>query len=311
MADEYEHLPALFDETMAVLQPRANGLYIDGTLGAGGHSAGILERSAPQGRLLGFDRDPEAIQFARQRLSRFGERATFVNANFARMGEIAPLWGFHRVNGIVLDLGLSSRQLDNPTRGFSFMRDGDLDMRFDPRQGQSAAQIINNSTETELAEIFWRYGEERRSRRIAKLIVAARPLRTTSELASLIANNVRQQRRIHPATLVFQALRIAVNDELNALEQGLDAGIQLLEPGGRMGVISFHSLEDRIVKRKFRFLSQSCICPPEQPICACDHKPTINLIKRKAIKASASEIKKNPRSRSARLRIAEKRVDTV
>lgn len=302
------HLPVLYDEVMALLQPVAGGRYIDGTLGAGGHAGGLLAASAPDGRLLGFDRDPAAIAFAAARLAAFGERAVLVNAGFGEMGTIAPARGFDAVDGILLDLGLSSRQLDDAARGFSFLREGPLDMRFDPRHGESAADLINNRSADELADIFWRYGEEEKSRRIARLIVANRPLQTTTELAELIASDIRRPSgpagARHPATKVFQALRIAVNDELGQVERGLNAAVNLLRPGGRLAVISFHSLEDRLVKTFFREMSRECTCPPGRPICDCGAKPVLQLVTRKAVKASETEIATNPRSRSARLRVA-------
>jgi 16S rRNA (cytosine1402-N4)-methyltransferase len=300
------HIPVLYHEVLTLLQPEANGRYLDATLGAGGHTAGILEASAPSGRVLAFDRDPEAIQFARKRLAAFGERVTYVNASYADMAELAPAHGFTAFDGILLDLGLSSRQLDNAGRGFSFMKDGPLDMRYDPTQGETAADLINNLSEAELADIFWRYGEERRSRRLARVIVHNRPITTTRQLADLVAAQVKGRERIHPATRVFQALRIATNRELEAVEIGIPAAIDLLKPGGRIAVISFHSLEDRFVKRFFRRLSQGCTCPPEQPICTCGGTATLRLITRKVVKASEAEIQQNPRSRSARLRVAEK-----
>ncbi len=301
-----EHIPVLYHEVLEHLQPQPNGRYIDGTLGAGGHTTGILEASAPNGRVLAFDRDPEAVRFAGERLTQFGDRVTLVNANYAEMGTIAPKHGFADCDGILLDLGLSSRQLDNSERGFSFLRQGPLDMRFDTTKGETAADLVNNLSEPELARIFWKYGEDRHSRKWAKLIMENRPLHTTMDLAELIASQVKRRGRTHPATQIFQALRIAVNRELRAVEEGVAAAIELLGKNGRLAIISFHSLEDRFVKQTFRQLSQGCICPPQQPICTCDNQPTLRLIKRKAIKASAAEIEQNPRSRSARLRVAEK-----
>jgi 16S rRNA (cytosine1402-N4)-methyltransferase len=225
------------------------------------------------------------------------------------MGHLAPQHGFDEVDGILLDLGLSSRQLDSADRGFSFMRTGPLDMRFDTTQGQTAADLINNLSQEALADIFWRYGEEQNSRRYARAIVEARPLQTTEELAELIEREAPgwvRRKRIHPATQVFQALRIAVNGELAALEQGLEAAINLLRPGGRVAVISFHSLEDRFVKNYLRDLTQDCICPPRQPVCTCDVEPVVKLITRKVVMADEDEVEQNPRSRSARLRVAEK-----
>lgn len=300
------HIPVLYHEVLEHLQPRPNGRYLDGTVGAGGHTIGILQASAPDGKVLALDRDPEAISFAGQRLAEYGERVTFVNASYVEMAAIAEAYGFDYFDGILLDLGLSSRQLADSGRGFSFLREGPLDMRFDMTQGATAADLINNLSEAELADIFWRYGEERRSRQWAKVIVANRPITTTTQLADLIAAQVKRRRRIHPATLIFQALRIAVNDELDALEQGVKAAVELLGENGRLAVISFHSLEDRFVKQYFRQLSRDCICPPEQPVCTCNRQPVLHLITRKAVQASAEEIAANSRSRSARLRVAEK-----
>lgn len=303
----FDHIPVLYRQTIDALQPAANGRFIDGTFGAGGHSIGILEASAPNGRVLAFDKDPEAITFAMARMGAYEGRITAVNASYDMMATIAPAHGFDQVDGVLLDLGLSSRQLDDAERGFSFMREGPLDMRFDPTQGETAADLLNNLPEAELADIIWRYGEERSSRKMARLIVANRPITTTVQLAELIANNMgNRRRRIHPATLLFQALRIAVNHELEAVEQGVPAAIGLLKPGGRIAVISFHSLEDRFVKRLFRRLILDCICPSEQPVCTCDTKPVLKLITRKPIQANAQEIAENSRSRSARLRVAEK-----
>ena len=306
MDNETIHIPVLYHEVLELLRPQPNGRYIDGTLGAGGHTAGVLEESAPEGRVLAFDRDLEAISFTRKRLLEYGDRVTYVNANYAKMGTLAPKHGFVDVDGILLDLGLSSRQLANGQRGFSFLKEGPLDMRYDPTSGPTAADLLNNLIESDLVDILWRYGEVRQSRRIAKLIVDNRPFDTTTELAGLIAANFRRRGRTHPATQVFQALRIAVNRELEAVEQGVASAIELLRPGGRLAVISFHSLEDRFVKRFFRDLSRDCICPPEQPVCSCEGQAKLNLVSRKAIKASEEEIAKNPRSRSARLRVVEK-----
>ncbi len=303
----FEHTPVLYRQTVDFLRPISDGKYIDGTFGAGGHTRGILEASAPNGQVLAFDKDPEAIMFGMARMGEHEGRITAVNANYADMETIAPAHGFEKVDGILLDLGLSSRQLDDAQRGFSFMREGPLDMRFDSTQGETAADLINNLTESELADIIWRYGEERRSRKMARLIIANRPLFTTRQLAELIADKMSNpRRRIHPATQLFQALRIAVNHELEAVERGIPAAINLLKPGGRIAVISFHSLEDRFVKRLFRNLAKDCICPPRQPICTCDVEPTLKQITRKPIQANEQEIKENPRSRSARLRAAER-----
>lgn len=305
------HIPVLYHEVLDLLRPVPNGRFLDGTVGAGGHTAGLLERSAPAGRVLALDRDPEAIAYAQKRLASFGQRVVLVNASYVEMGTLAPAHGFTSFDGILLDLGLSSRQLDDATRGFSFMQEGPLDMRFDPTQGETAADLINNLGEADLADLFWRYGEERQSRRIARLVVAQRPFHTTTQLANAIARGVPQRRRIHPATQVFQALRIAVNDELAAVEQGVKTAVTLLRPSGRLAVISFHSLEDRFIKQFFRQLSQECICPPAQPICTCAARATVRLVTRKAVKATSEEIAANSRSRSARLRVIEKLAETT
>jgi 16S rRNA (cytosine1402-N4)-methyltransferase len=301
------HVPVLYHEVMELLRPRAGGRYVDGTVGAGGHTAGLLAGSAPDGRVLAFDRDGEAIGFARQQLAGFGERVVFVNASYAEMDRLAPLYGFERPDGVLLDLGLSSRQLADGERGFSFMLEGPLDMRFDQTQGESAADVVNNWSETALAEILWRYGEVKANRKVARAIVSKRPIHSTHELAAIVAEASGGKRgRIHPATQVFQALRMAVNDELATVEAGLAAAIGLLGPGGRLAVISFHSLEDRLVKQTFRELSRDCVCPPQQPVCTCDARAAVRLVTRKAVKPSDSEIGQNPRSRSARLRVVEK-----
>jgi 16S rRNA (cytosine1402-N4)-methyltransferase len=304
-----EHVPVLYHEVLDFLQPQSGGRYIDGTLGAGGHTAGILEASAPDGQVLAFDRDAEAIRFASDRLNHLADRLHIVHASYGAMAELAPAHGFAAVDGVLLDLGLSSRQLEDATRGFSFLQEGPLDMRFDTTRGATAATLINRLPEQALADVFWRYGEERNSRRYARVIVAERPLHTTRELAELIekvAPGPARRRRIHPATQVFQALRIAVNDELAELEEGLPAAIELLQAGGRVAVISFHSLEDRYVKNLFRDLARDCICPPRQPICTCDTVPVVKVVTRKVIVPGETEVDANPRSRSARLRVAEK-----
>jgi 16S rRNA (cytosine1402-N4)-methyltransferase len=302
--DQPTHIPVLYHEVLDLLQPRPDGRYLDGTVGAGGHTAGILEASAPTGRVLAFDRDPNAIAFAQKRLAPFGDRVTLVHANYAHMKQLARTYGFHELDGILLDLGLSSRQLHDATRGFSFMKEGPLDMRFDPTQGETAATLVNNLTESELADIFWRYGEERQSRKLARLITENRPFQTTTQLANLIAGHTRRRGRIHPATKLFQALRIAVNGELDAVETGVMAAIDLLGLNGRLAIISFHSLEDRFVKQTFRRLSQTPSSP--YPSADTDSPPILRLITRKAVKATDAEIEANPRCRSARLRVAEK-----
>lgn len=306
---DFDHIPVLLQEVVQLLQPQPGQAIIDGTVGAGGHAAAILEATAPNGRLLAFDKDTAAIAFARQQLKKFGDRVTFIQASYAEMGQLAPAHHFTAVDGILLDLGLSSRQLDDSQRGFSFMREGPLDMRFNATRGVTAADLVNNLTAAELADIFWQYGEERHSRRLAKAIVARRqqqPFTTTTDLASFIEAQGRGRQRIHPATRIFQALRIAVNDELATVEKGIETAVSLLKPGGRLAVISFHSLEDRIVKHYFREQSKDCICPPSQPVCTCTVQARLRLVTRKAVVAAPAEVAINPRSRSARLRAAER-----
>lgn len=300
------HLPVLYKEMIHALQPRAGGRYIDGTLGAGGHSAGILEASAPTGQVLAFDLDPQAIQIARAQLSPFGARVHIVQASYIQMAEIAASLGWEAVDGIVLDLGVSSMQLDTAERGFSFHQDAPLDMRFDPNASLSAADLVNSLPESELADLLFRYGEERQSRRIARAIVQNRPLASTRQLADLVLKTIGKKERIHPATRTFQALRIAVNGELDSVESVLPIAIGLLRSGGRLAVISFHSLEDRIIKETFRRESTDCLCPPRQPVCTCGHTASIRQINRKPLEASEAEVQENSRARSAKLRIAEK-----
>jgi len=302
------HEPVLLDETLALLDPQPGDRIIDGTVGSGGHAAAILERCAPNGRLLGLDADPAALRVTSERLRPYGDRVTLVHANYEQLNEIAPAQGFAPADGILLDLGLSSRQLADPTRGFSFQVEGPLDMRFDPRRERTAADLVNESSPAELTRIIAGYGEERQARRIAAAIEAHRPLRTTSELAQVVADAVggRRGRRLHPATRTFQALRIAVNDELGCLGRGLEAAIPLLAPEGRLVVIAFHSLEDRLVKRIFQRESRDCLCLPDAPICTCGHRARLALLTRKPVRPTAAEMARNPRSRSARLRAAGK-----
>jgi len=306
------HQPVLYQDIIHALQPRSEGKYVDGTVGAGGHAIGILEASSPKGQLLGLDVDPQAVEIARERLAPFGGRAAIVQASYTTLTEQLAKQGWAAVDGIVLDLGMSSMQLDNPERGFSFREDAPLDMRFDPTQSDSpnAAVLVNSLPEGELADLIYRYGEERHSRQVARAIVNARPIHTTGQLAKVIASAVRgrDQRRaaIHPATRTFQALRIAVNSELEAIAAVLPQAVQALAPDGRLAVIAFHSLEDRIVKEYFHRESRDCVCPPYQPVCACGHKASIREITRKPIRSSVEESQVNPRARSARLRVAEK-----
>lgn len=302
--DEPTHIPVLYQEVLRGLQVKPGGRYIDGTLGGGGHAVGILQKSSPTGRLLGIDADPEAITVSAERLAEYGPRVTLVNANFAQLAEIASQHGFRTADGILLDLGLSSLQLASGERGFSFQLEGPLDMRFNPHQGEPASELVNGLSTLDLADILHRYGEERRARRIAQAIVAARPVHTTRQLAEVVARAVGRRGKIHPVTRTFQALRIAVNDELSALSHALPQAVDLLAPQGRLVVISYHSLEDRLVKRFYRQESQDCICPPEIPVCRCGHQPTLEILTRKPITPSELELGANPRCRSARLRIA-------
>jgi 16S rRNA (cytosine1402-N4)-methyltransferase len=301
------HVPALLDEVIAGLQPRQGGYFVDCTVGLGGHAAEILEKISPTGRLLGIDADPEAIKISQDKLSDYGEAVTLVNDNFVNLEAICERYHFHPVDGILFDLGVSSLQLDTAERGFSFHLDAPLNMRFDPGQGLTASDIVNSFSEQELAKLLERYGEERHSRRIARHIVQNRPIATTVELARLVEQVLGGRRaKIHPATRTFMALRIAVNSELQNLELALKQTPNLLRPGGRLTVISYHSLEDRIVKQFMRYAASSCLCPPGTIICRCGHVPTLKLISRKVIKPTSLEIESNPRSRSAKLRIAER-----
>ncbi len=291
------------------MQPHSGGVYIDATVGAGGHAAAILQAAAPDGRLVGLDRDESALALAAQRLAEFGQRVHLLHANFDRLSEIARQHHLPPADGILLDLGVSSMQFDQAERGFSFQANGPLDMRMDASAsaGSTAADLVNHLPADELANLIYRYGEEPASRRIARAIVQARPLETTQALAEVIVQATGGPRwrkaKIHPATRTFQALRIAVNDELGALERVLPQAIELLAPGGRLAVISFHSLEDRIVKHYFQREGRDCICPPEQPVCTCKHKATLHSITKKPIMPSQAEIDGNPRARSAKLRV--------
>ncbi len=301
------HVPVLYKETLAGLQPEPGGRYIDGTLGAGGHAFGVLAASAPDGELLGLDLDPNALALAAEQLKPFGGRAHLVRASYRQMADEAARLGWQAVDGILLDLGLSSMQVDTAERGFAFRHDGPLDMRFDPSAPFSAADLVNGVAETELADILFEYGEERAARRIARAIVAARPISGTKQLAEVVSSAVGgRYSDTHPATRTFQALRIAVNGELETVAASLPVAVGLLKPGGRLAVISFHSLEDRIVKNYFHQEARDCICPPEQPVCTCGHKASLKELTRKPISPGAEEEHQNPRSRSSKLRIVEK-----
>lgn len=310
---EAGHTPVMPDEVLEALAPAPGSLQIDATAGGGGHTERILEAASPDGRVLGLDADAAAIERVRQRLARFGDRLVLRQANFRELAEVAPAAGFGAVDGALFDLGLSSYQLADRERGFGFRAGGPLDMRFDPGRGVPAAELLASLTADELAALFRRYGEEPAAWRIAKAIDAARaeaPVRTAEELAALVERvspgNPRLRRRIHPATRVFQALRIAVNEELDALSEGLAAAVDLLRPGGRLVVLSYHSLEDRIVKRFLAAERRGCTCPPEAPVCVCGRAPRLRLVTRPSLTPAEAEIEANPRARSARLRAAER-----
>lgn len=302
------HTPVLYKEIIHALQPHRDGLYIDGTVGAGGHAWGILEASSPSGRLLGMDLDPQALELARQKLAPYGDRVVLVRASYVTLLDQLHILGWGLVDGILLDLGLSSMQLDTAERGFSFQHDAPLDMRFDPQAPETGADLVNHLAERDLADLIFKYGEDRNARRIAREIVRSRPISTTGQLAEIVRRATPgRQGKIHPATRTFQALRIAVNRELEAIETVLPRAVRALKPEGRLAVISFHSLEDRIVKQFFRQESRDCICPPEQPVCTCGHKATLTEITRSPLIAAENETNQNPRARSAKLRVSERR----
>jgi 16S rRNA (cytosine1402-N4)-methyltransferase len=298
------HTPVLLDEVLDGLAVKSGGRYIDCTVGTGGHATGILDRSGPDGRLLGLDLDPTAIEVSRRRLSSYGDRVVLLCDSFARLEALASAQSFVPVDGVLLDLGVSSLQLERAERGFSFQKDGPLDMRMDPGGEVTADHLVNELEEADLAHIIAHYGEEPKARAIARAIVRNRPVRTTKELADLVARNVGRRRKLHPATRTFQALRMAVNEELDNLSETLPQIVDVLAEGGRMAIISFHSLEDRLVKSFMVQESKDCICPPEIPVCRCDHKRTVSILTRKPIRPSPAEVSENQRSRSARLRVA-------
>ncbi len=301
------HIPVLYHEIINALAPYSGGLYIDGTLGAGGHAMGILAASVPDGKLLGIDLDPQALVIANRHLSVFKDRVFVRQGTYVDMASFVKEIGWLFVDGIILDLGVSSIQLDTKERGFSFLYDAPLDMRFGDQTSFNAADLVNSLAENDLANIIWKYGEEKYSRKIARIICQNRPINTTFELANLVKKAYgNQYSQIHPATRTFQAIRIAVNQEMQAIESVVPQAIRLLKPGGKLAIIAFHSLEDRIVKSIFRTESKDCICPPNQPICTCNHIKSIKEVNRKPIEASSEEITNNPRARSAKLRIAEK-----
>jgi 16S rRNA (cytosine1402-N4)-methyltransferase len=304
------HSPVLLAEAVAALLPKAGGRYLDGTFGGGGHTAALLAASAPDGRVLALDRDPAAVERGRALAAEHGGRLALRQANFADLAAVADAEGFAPLDGILLDLGVSSFQFDQAERGFSFQADGPLDMRMDPTSGRPASALVNELPERELADLIYEYGEERASRRIARSIVYAReraPLRTTGDLARAVSAAIgRSPGGLHPATRTFQALRIAVNDELGALGWALAGGLTALRPGGRLVVISFHSLEDRIVKQFVRREATDCLCPPSLPICQCGHRAQLRIITKHPVAPGQEEVAANPRARSAKMRVAER-----
>jgi|UniRef100_UPI0040270889 16S rRNA (cytosine1402-N4)-methyltransferase len=309
---EFHHVSVLLDECIEGLNIKPDGIYVDGTLGGAGHSYHIAEKLTT-GRLIGIDRDPVALKAAGERLSPFADRVTLVHSNFCRMGQVLQELGISGVDGILLDLGVSSPQLDDGSRGFSYMTDAPLDMRMDNGDALSADTVVNTWSYEELKRILYDYGEERYAPAIAAAIVRKReisPIRTTLELVDVIRSAMPPaalREKQHPAKRTFQAIRIAVNDELNSVSKAMDAAIPCLNPGGRLAVITFHSLEDRIVKNAMAAAAKGCICPPEFPVCVCGRKPQVTVLTRKPIVSGEEELERNPRARSAKLRICEKR----
>ena len=309
-----EHIPVMLEQVLSFLQPCLGGDILDGTLGGGGHAAALLESSCGKGRLLGLDRDPRALLVARRRLAPFVGQHVTLHANFSQAAAVLREVGWAGVDCILLDLGFSSLQVEDGERGFSFLRPGPLDMRMDQSGGQSAADIVNASSEEELHRILREYGEERAARAITRAILQGRvhgPITTTTTLVKIIERSVRrparhQRHRVHAATQTFQALRIAVNQELQHLAVFLQEGYTLLRPGGRMVVLSYHSLEDRLVKTAFRRWASACICPPQLQVCACDWKPQVRVLTPKPLTPTGQEVMENPRARSARLRAVER-----
>ncbi|MFD0869854.1 S-adenosyl-methyltransferase MraW [Chlamydia abortus] len=314
----FHHITVLLEEAVEGLHIKPDGIYVDCTLGGAGHSELIASRLGPQGRLIAFDQDDQAILHARKRLERYEDKLTIVKSNFRHLREVlsglaVPMNGDNpQVDGILFDLGVSSPQLDEADRGFSYNQDAELDMRMDKSSELTAKDIVNGWSESEIARILFEYGEEKFSRRIAARIVQARekePIRTTSQLAELIKEGIPAAARRtgpHPAKRSFQALRIAVNDELGAFRDALEQAVDCLAPGGRISVITFHSLEDRICKQWFAQLTNRCTCPPDLPVCVCHREPVVRLVHRKPVLPSEEELANNPRARSAKLRVAEK-----
>lgn len=308
---EFKHISVLFEETINSLNIKSGGIYLDGTLGGGGHSEGIL-KSADNVRLIGIDRDTEAISAAGKRLERFKDKINLVNSNFSDAKDILKELCIEKIDGAVLDLGVSSYQLDNAERGFSYMHDARLDMRMNKNDIKSAYEVVNTYGQDELTKIFYEYGEENWSKRIAEFIVNKRKeksIETTFELVDIIKAAIPKKARVegsHPAKRIFQAIRIEVNNELGILENAVRDLVDVLNPGGRIAIITFHSLEDRIIKKTFSELAMGCVCPKSFPVCVCNKQPVVKLIAKKPILPSDKEESENPRSKSAKLRIAEK-----
>ena len=312
MSAQFSHIPVLLDETLELLAPARGGIFVDGTLGGGGHAEAVLSRLPEDGRLIGIDRDWEAVRAAGDRLSSYGDRFTALHGNFFDMGALLSEIGVTSVDGILLDLGVSSHQLDTQERGFSYKSEAPLDMRMDQEAALSARDVVNTYPEAELARVIWTYGEERFSRRIAERICRAReqsPIETTLQLAQIVREAIPGKYRNepqHPARRTFQALRIEVNSELSGLDQAVEQACDLLQKGGRLCIITFHSLEDRIVKQAFRLFENPCTCPPSAPICNCGKEPKAKVLTKKPLTASDEEEARNSRSTSAKLRCIEK-----
>ena len=308
----FSHRPVLLEECMEGLAIRPDGVYVDGTAGGAGHSSEIASRLGENGRLLALDQDATAVAVATQRLSVYGERAQVVRSNFCRVEEVCHSLGISEIDGMLMDLGVSSYQLDTAERGFSYQADAPLDMRMDVRNPLTARTVVNEYSEDALRRILFDYGEERFSSRIAANIIHARekaPIETTGELVEIIKRSIPSAQRDgghHPAKRSFQALRIEVNSELDVIAPAIKSAVGMLRPGGRIAIITFHSLEDRIVKQTFASLASGCTCPKDFPVCVCGKRPTVKVISRKPVLPSREELEENPRSRSAKLRIAEK-----